>query len=64
MMMDIAEGRVEPPVPNVFVSKKHGVAERLPFEQRTPNGQRKMIKLFVLEEMSKDVQASNRGRTP
>jgi hypothetical protein len=59
-MAAIARGEMEPPVPNVRQSKvkKRAWEPRLGFEQRTRKGQRKLVKLWVLEQMA---QASRRG---
>jgi hypothetical protein len=64
MLLDIAAGRAEPPVPRLMVSPKHGVAKRLTWDERSPRGRLKLVKRFVLEEMARDVRASNRGRAP
>lgn len=64
MALNIAAGRAEPPAPHLLVSDKYGVAKRLTWNERTPKGKLKLLKRFFMEEIARDVQASNRGRAP
>lgn len=61
MLLNIAAGLESPPVPHLLVSRKHGVAERTPFDKRTPTGQRKLVMAFVMETMARDAMAAHRG---
>jgi hypothetical protein len=61
MLLDIASGLVLPPVPHTLVSRKHGLAERTPFESRTPTGQRKLVMAFVMETMARDAMTAHQG---
>jgi hypothetical protein len=68
ILLAIAEGRMEPPVPHLLKSKKHHkqegqYADRLPFEARSAKGQRKLVKRFVVEEMARTAQGGQRNWT-